>query len=95
VLIGESARIGDQAEIQRTLEAHPAVRRLIHMRTLHLGPDELLIGAKLELVPRLDFVAVARTLNEIEASLRERIPSARIIYLEPDVHSEAELPGQG
>lgn len=94
LLIGESARISDQAEIRRTLEAHPAVTRLIHMRTLHLGPDELLVGAKLELVSRLDFAGVARTLNEIEASLRDRIPCVGIIYLEPDVHAEAEQLGE-
>lgn len=86
LLIGESARVPDQSAIREALGAHPHVTRLIHMRTLHLGPDELLVAAKLELEPSLDFAGVARTLNEIEAAVRERLPSVGIVYLEPDIH---------
>ena len=89
---GESARATDQAAIRDALLAHPSVTRLIHMRTLHLGPDQMLVAAKLELEPSLDFRGVARALNEIESAVRARIPSVGIMYLEPDVHDEGRPP---
>ena len=58
---------------------------LIHMRTQHLGPDELLIGAKLELDSTLSLPEAARAIDALEAALREQVPAARVIYIEPDV----------
>ena len=56
------------------------------MRTQHLGPDELLVGAKLELDAKLGFGQVAEALNRVETSVRAACPEARVMYLEPDVH---------
>jgi len=92
LLIGESARARDQSAIRDALRAHPRVIRLLHMRTLHLGPEELLVAAKLELEPDLDFGGVARTLNEIETAVRARLPNVGIIYLEPDLHDPDRTP---
>jgi len=50
LLIGEAASLTDQQRIAAAIEIEPSVTRLIHMRTQHIGPDELLVGAKLELV---------------------------------------------
>ena len=54
------------------------------MRTEHLGPDELLVGAKLEMESSLTFEDVAATIDAAEARVRAAVPSARVIYLEPD-----------
>ena len=86
LLIGEAASPEKRRQIVSAIESTPRVRRLIHMRTLHLGPEELLVGAKLELDPELAFVEVADTINAVEAGVRARVPSARIIFLEPDVY---------
>jgi cation diffusion facilitator family transporter len=86
LLIGESASRAARLSIREAIEATPRVQRLIHMRTLHLGPDELLLAAKLELDSELDVAQVAETIDAVEASVRARVPAARIIYLEPDVH---------
>ena len=51
LLIGESASVTDQEKIAAAIEIEPSVQRLIHMRTEHIGPDELLVGAKIELIP--------------------------------------------
>ena len=56
------------------------------MRTLHLGPDELLVAAKIELAP--DLTAAARSptaIDAAEARVRAAVPIARVIYLEPDI----------
>jgi divalent metal cation (Fe/Co/Zn/Cd) transporter len=64
----------------------PGVRRLIHLRTLHLGPDELLVGAKVEFDPALSLAEAAEAIDEAERRVRAVVPSARIIYLEPDCY---------
>jgi cation diffusion facilitator family transporter len=87
LLIGESARTSDIAAIRAAIEETPEVKRVIHMRTMHLGPDELFVGAKVELDSKLTFDQVARTINMIEARIRKQLPTVAIVYLEPDTHS--------
>jgi cation diffusion facilitator family transporter len=85
LLIGEAASDSDVAAIRTAVENDEAVRRLIHMRTQHIGPDELLVGAKLELAEGLTVADVATTINRVEAAVRASVPAARVIYLEPDL----------
>jgi len=85
LLIGEAASPDVEARIRAAIESSPSVRRLIHMRTLHLGPEELLLGAKLEFAAGLDGPALARTIDAVEAQVRAEVPEARVIYIEPDV----------
>jgi cation diffusion facilitator family transporter len=85
LLIGEAASTADQEAISAAIEIEPSVRRLIHLRTEHLGPEELLVAAKIELIDGLDVVEVADAINRVEASVRRAVPSARVMYLEPDV----------
>jgi cation diffusion facilitator family transporter len=89
LLIGEAAT-GDQvAAIEAAIAGDDRVCRLIHMRTLHLGPDELLVAAKIA-VPEADPAArVAATIDEVEARIRKAVPIARVIYLEPDIDRRA------
>lgn len=86
LLIGEAASPSNIEAIRRIIEATPQVRRLIHLRTLHIGPDELLVGAKVELDAELRFAQVADVINALEARLREEVPVTRMIYVEPDIH---------
>jgi divalent metal cation (Fe/Co/Zn/Cd) transporter len=85
LLIGESASPGDEEAIRGAVEGSPGVRRLIHMRTQHLGPDELLVAAKLEFDGSLTFAQVADAVNGAESRVREAVPAARVVYLEPDL----------
>lgn len=93
LLIGESASGPKQSLIADALVAHPSVLRLIHLRTEHLGPDELLVGAKLELSHSLTLPEVADVIDEVEVLVRERVPEARVIYLEPDVSRDTPVAG--
>ena len=92
LLIGESASGEQQARILAEIEGTPHVRRVIHMRTLHLGPDELLVVAKVEFASSLSTREVADTINAVEDRVRGAVPIARVIYLEPDLFSEAGDP---
>ena len=89
LLIGESASSADQQSIAAAIEIEPSVRRLIHLRTEHLGPDELLVGAKIEFVDGLDVTEVADAVNRVEANVRRAVPTARVMYIEPDVYRTA------
>ena len=88
LLIGEAASPAVQRAIRRILEEQPPVRRLVHMRTQHLGPDELLIGAKLEFDPELTVAAAAAAVDAAEVALRAQLPAARVVYLEVGASSE-------
>ncbi len=83
LLIGESAAPRQERAIQAALESHPNVRRLVHLRTQHLGPDELLVGAKLECDPGLTLEEIDALIADAEARVRIEVPAARVIYLEP------------
>lgn len=85
LLIGEAARPAVVAAIRAALESAPGVERVIHLRTLHLGPDDLLVASKLAFDPSLDFAALARAIDEAERRVRAEVPAARLVFLEPDV----------
>ncbi len=85
LLIGEAASESSVQKIRQSIETHPLVRELLHMRTQHLGPQELLVAAKVQLDDALNFRDVVRALNEIEARIHSDVAEARIVYLEPEV----------
>ena len=71
--------------IHLALEQTPQVDRLIHLRTQYLGPEELLVGAKIALAPTTDLATVAATIDAAEAAVRAAVPAAKVIYIEPDL----------
>lgn len=85
LLIGEGATDQELEAIVGELEAED-VKRVIHIRTQYLGPEELLVAAKLELRASLDMAAIATAIDAAEARVRARVPAARLIYLEPDLY---------
>ncbi len=85
LLIGEAATPENQAAIERAIAAGPEVDRIIHMRTLHLGPDELLVAAKIAVSEGESATQVAEGIDTVEARIRDAVPIARVIYLEPDI----------
>ncbi|MDP9398927.1 MAG: cation diffusion facilitator family transporter [Actinomycetota bacterium] len=85
LVVGEGADPEDLARIEQALTADPAVQRIIHMRTLYLGPEELLVAAKIAVAQGAQADDIARAINEAEARVRAAVPVARMIYLEPDI----------
>jgi cation diffusion facilitator family transporter len=85
LLIGEAASPATLASIHQTMESSDRVQKVIHMRTQHIGPDELLVAAKLSFDPTLELPALAEAINECEHRIRRAVPTARVIYIEPDI----------
>ncbi|TCK20545.1 cation diffusion facilitator family transporter [Pseudonocardia endophytica] len=85
LLIGEGALRPVVARIVSELEAGEDVTRCIHLKTQYLGPEELLVAAKIALTPGLSVERVARAIDEAEARVRSAVPEARVMYLEPDL----------
>jgi cation diffusion facilitator family transporter len=92
LLIGEGANADDMAKIRGAIDRAPGVRSLIHLRTQHLGPDELLVGAKIVFDPSLSVGELADAVNGVEQAIRAEVPYARPMYVEPDLlRDEASL----
>ncbi|MEU2758434.1 cation diffusion facilitator family transporter [Streptomyces albidoflavus] len=89
LLLGESAGLDEVRKIEAALVDGDTVTRVIHMRTLHLGPEELLVAAKLAVQHDDTAAEVAAAINAAEARIREAVAIARAIYLEPDIYDEA------
>ncbi|WP_433353395.1 cation diffusion facilitator family transporter [Microtetraspora malaysiensis] len=92
LLIGESATPEIEERICAALEGAPEVTRVIHMRTLHLGPEELLVAAKIAVEHDDTAAQVAQGIDEAERRIREAVPIARVIYLEPDLYQSSKAP---
>ena len=90
LLIGESASPEHERLIRELALAHPRVRRIIHLRTQHLGPDQLLVGVKIEFDPELDFRALCDAIDEVEQKVRQRLLFRVVVYIEPDVYEPTE-----
>ncbi len=89
LLLGEAASPAAIARIEEALLG-PGVLRVIHQRTMHLGPDEVLLAAKLAMPPSSSLTEVAAAIDAAEARVRLAEPSARVIYLEPDLDRAAQ-----
>ncbi|MFH8490404.1 cation diffusion facilitator family transporter [Streptomyces longisporoflavus] len=89
LLLGEAAGTDEVEKIEKALVDGDTVTRVIHMRTLHLGPEELLVAAKVAVRHDDTAAEVAAAINAAEERIRTAVPIARVIYLEPDIYSEA------
>ena len=90
LLIGESAAPNVQQRIRGAIEGQSSVQRMIHLRTQHIGPEELLVGAKIEFTSGLSVPQLAEAVNQVETAVRQAVPEARIMYLEPDISRTSE-----
>ena len=84
MLIGEAALPEEVESVRRALDNAPIVASVIHLRTLHVGPDELLVAAKIGVAPDRSAEDIVRGIDEAEVMLRDAVPSAKYVFLEPD-----------
>ncbi|MFB8189543.1 cation diffusion facilitator family transporter [Microbacterium sp. NPDC055988] len=89
LLVGEGATQADHDRIVDAINAGDEIEKIIHMKTLYLGPDELMVAAKIALNADKPLREAADDINAIEARIREAVPVARIVYIEPDVYRPA------
>jgi cation diffusion facilitator family transporter len=91
LLLGESATPEARQRIWSALEATDGVDRVIHMKTLHLGPEELLVAVKVAVARDASATQVAATIDAAERAIRQAEPVARAIYIEPDIFVEGHV----
>ena len=92
LLVGESASPEHVAMITTALTGSPNVRSVIHMKTQHIGPDELIVAAKIEFQPTISMPELAASIDAAEQALRDAVPIAKLVYLEPDIRRAVEDP---
>jgi cation diffusion facilitator family transporter len=88
LLVGESARPSVVARITEAIEDGPSVRRIIHLRTDHVGPEHIVVVTKVEFDHDLSVAQLAAAIDEVEVRIRAAEPFARLIFVEPDVYRE-------
>ena len=88
LLLGESATRADDDAIRKAITSTDGVMGLIHLRTQHIGPDELLVAAKVSFDPGYTTADLVEAINRVEERTRTAVPIARIMYVEPDVEAE-------
>ena len=91
LLLGESATKDDVGQ-GSAAPSRPTEHRIIHLKTLHLGPEELLVAAKIGVGAADTGQDIARAIDDAEGRIREAVPIARVIYLEPDVQRVTRPP---
>lgn len=87
LLLGESASKESIAKVRGAIESTPGVDQIIHMKTLHIAPEELLVAAKIGVPAQVSGAEVAETINAAERNIRAAEPMASQVYLEPDIFS--------
>jgi cation diffusion facilitator family transporter len=88
LLIGESANQPVQQRIIDAISGTSGILAIVDLRTQHVGPDQLLVGADIKLDPALDTEGVAAAIDRAEARIREAVPIAKMIYIEPEAATE-------
>ena len=88
LLLGEAAARPAQLRIREAVEQADGIEGVIHMRTMHLGPEELLVAVKVRVRATATGAEVCDAIDRAEAAVREAEPIARVIYVEPGVLPE-------
>jgi cation diffusion facilitator family transporter len=89
LLIGESASDTMVAEIETAILGAPHVESVIHLRSMHLGPDTLLVAAKIDFDDTLSLAELAEAIDTAEVAIRGAVPLDITIYIEPDIRRTA------
>ena len=85
LLVGETATEEAEEAIRTAVAGHPLVNRVIHLKTQQVGPDEVFVGVKVELDRTLTVPQLAVAIDDVERVLRLAEPTARFVYIEPDI----------
>ena len=94
LLLGESASPDAQTKILAALEATDGIERVIHMKTMHLGPEELLVAVKIGVRATDSAAEIAAAIDRAEQATRGAVPTATSIYIEPDVFRADYVPAE-
>jgi len=93
-LLGEAATPEAVNAIRGAIESADGVDGIIHLKTLHVAPEELLVAAKIAVAPGATAADVAATIDAAERALRSAEPMATQVFLEPDIHRDDYVPDE-
>ena len=91
LLIGEAALPEERKRLREVLERHPEVDHVVELLTMALGPDDLLVAVRLDLADGLDSDEVERLAEELDREMREAVPAARHVFIDPTRRGEKTL----
>src|SRR5215207_8101175 len=94
LLVGEAASSESVARIEHAITSTEGVDRMIHMKTMHLGPEEVLVVAKIGVSGSATAAEVAETIDRAEVSIRAAEPTVTALFLEPDIYNPQHVPAQ-
>ena len=94
LLVGEAATPQAVTRIRDAVASVPGIEQVIHLKTLHVAPEELLVAAKIAVPPGVAAADVAETINAAERALRAAEPMATQVFLEPDIHRDDYVPDE-
>jgi cation diffusion facilitator family transporter len=94
LLVGEAATPQTVARIREAVASVPGIEQIIHLKTLHIAPEEVLVAAKIAVSPGVTAAEVAATIDEAERALRAAEPMATQVFLEPDIHRDDYVPDE-
>ncbi|NBO53694.1 MAG: cation transporter [Actinobacteria bacterium] len=92
LLIGESITKSNEDDIVLAIEQNPSVRRIIHLRTQHLAPEQVLVTVKIEFDNALNMHELALAIDSVEVDIRALLPTADKIFIEPDIYRNGDQP---
>ncbi len=92
LLLGEGAATADLEKITAAAQAGDSIERVIHMQTMHLGPDELLVAMKVAVHSTDTATQVAEAIDEVETRVRAAVPTVTALYIEPDIYRADHTP---
>jgi divalent metal cation (Fe/Co/Zn/Cd) transporter len=72
--------------MRAAITEHDKVQRIIHLRTEHIGPDEIVLATTIEFDRDLTMEQLAQAIDEVEARVRAAVPATRLIFVEPDIY---------
>jgi len=85
LLLGESADPALLRKIRLLLLREDSITRVIHIRSLHLGAEDILLAIKAEFSERLNVEQICNLINSLENEIRAQFPEVNKIFFEPDI----------
>lgn len=86
MLVGEAALPEEEAAVRQAIESAPLTQRVIHLRTMHVGPSEILVAVKIGIDPSLAAPEIAAGIDDVEDRVRTAVPAAVYVFVEPDIY---------
>ena len=87
LLIGRAASPGMERLIREEIESRPGVTALLELRTMHIGPDSVIVAARVALADEMVADQAEDLADEIDARLSGKLPVQPHVFIDPTQHA--------